>query len=323
MATRTGDTIVDSSVEVAATAAGVSWGAVVAGAAVAASLSYALLILGTGLGLSSTSPYSYEGISVTTLGVGAIVWLTFTQVASSAFGGYVAGRLRILWPTVHTDEVYFRDTAHGFLTWAVASLFVAALLASALAGLFRGGTTVAAAGVAGIGATATKAAAQVVEHAASENPGSNSDYFVDRLLRRNAFAPNGTDPSVAPAPSPEAANRTDVNAEVSRILATSLANGQLDSNDQQYLGHVVAQQAQISEDEANQRVGQAYDGMKASVARAKETAKDAADAARKATAGLAIWMFFALLCGAFSGSLAATIGGRQRDRNAAFRARAV
>lgn len=321
MAIRTGDTIVEGPIDAAVSASGVSWGAVIAGAAVAAALSYALLILGTGLGLSSTSPYSYEGVSITTLGVGAIVWLTFTQVASSAFGGYVAGRLRILWPTVHTDEVYFRDTAHGFLTWAVASLFVAALLASALAGLFRSGTTIAAAGAAGAGATATKGASHIAERTIGDSEDPNSAYFVDRLLRQSVTPPNSADASTLPAP--ETAPRGYANAEASRILATSIANGQLDSNDQQYLARVVATRANISEAEANQRVGQAFADMKASMERAKQKAKDAADAARKATAGLAIWMFFALLCGAFSGSFAATIGGRQRDRNAAFRARTL
>ena len=97
----------------------VSWGAIMAGAA-AAALSLILLILGTGLGLSSVSPWSHDGISATTFGVSTIVWLALTQLLASGMGGYLAGRLRTKWVETHTDEVYFRDTAHGFLAWAIA-----------------------------------------------------------------------------------------------------------------------------------------------------------------------------------------------------------
>ena len=58
--------------------------------------------------------------------------LTFTQLAASGMGGYLAGRLRTKWAGIHTDEVYFRDTAHGFLAWAVATLLTATLLTSAV-----------------------------------------------------------------------------------------------------------------------------------------------------------------------------------------------
>ena len=109
-------------------ASAVSWGAIVAGAAGGAALSLILLMLGTGLGLSSVSPWAYSGVSATTFGVSTILWLTFTQLVASGMGGYLAGRLRTKWVAVHTDEVYFRDTAHGFLAWAIAALATAALL---------------------------------------------------------------------------------------------------------------------------------------------------------------------------------------------------
>jgi hypothetical protein len=96
-------------------ASGVSWAAVIAGAFVAAALSLILLALGTGLGLSSVSPWSNLGASASTIGRVAIIWLIIIQIVGSAMGGYLAGRLRTKWATIHTDEVYFRDTAHGFL----------------------------------------------------------------------------------------------------------------------------------------------------------------------------------------------------------------
>ena len=110
----------------------VSWGAVLAGAVAAAALSLILIILGVGFGMSSISVWSGQGISAMTLGFTSIAWLAFTQIVAYGMGGYLAGRLRTKWVSVHTDEVYFRDTAHGFLTWALASLLCATLLTSVI-----------------------------------------------------------------------------------------------------------------------------------------------------------------------------------------------
>jgi hypothetical protein len=105
--------------------------AVIAGAFVAAALWLILLALGTGLGLSSVSPWSNVGASASTINSAAIVWLIIIEIVASAMGGYLAGRLRTRWATIHTDEVYFRDTAHGFLVWAVGLVITASFLASA------------------------------------------------------------------------------------------------------------------------------------------------------------------------------------------------
>ena len=99
-------------------ASGVSWPAILAGATAAASLSLILLMLGTGLGLSSISPWASKGVNSSTFGISVIVWLSITQILASGMGGYIAGRLRVKWSGLHTDEVYFRDTAHGFLAWS-------------------------------------------------------------------------------------------------------------------------------------------------------------------------------------------------------------
>lgn len=118
--------------DVAGGGSAVSWAAIFAGATGAAALSLLLLILGTGLGFSTVSPWAMDSTSTTRIGFTAILWLSFTQLAASGMGGYLAGRLRTRWAAVHTDEVYFRDTAHGFLTWAVASLLTVMVLTSVL-----------------------------------------------------------------------------------------------------------------------------------------------------------------------------------------------
>ncbi|HSX62275.1 MAG TPA: hypothetical protein VLF18_18990, partial [Tahibacter sp.] len=134
----------------------VSWGAVLAGAAGAASLSLILAFLGFGLGMSSISPWSGQGAGAEALGIGSIAWITLTQIAAAALGGYLAGRLRTRWLSTHADEVYFRDTAHGFLAWSIATLATAALLASAIGNVVSVGAK---AGAAAAGGAATAATA--------------------------------------------------------------------------------------------------------------------------------------------------------------------
>jgi hypothetical protein len=94
-----------------------------------------LLALGAGFGLFAVSPWSNVGASASTVSTAAIVWLIFIEIIASVLGGYLTGRLRTKWALIHTDEVYFRDTANGFLAWAVALVISTTLLASAAASM--------------------------------------------------------------------------------------------------------------------------------------------------------------------------------------------
>src|ERR1700680_3244552 len=132
-ATRYQSGLVETSVHNEAHSSGVSWAAVIGGAFVAVALSLTLLAVGTGLAFSSFSHWWNAGASATTIGMASIVWLILMQIISSSMGGYLAARLRTKWAHIHTDEAYFRDTAHGFLAWAVALVITAAFLASAAA----------------------------------------------------------------------------------------------------------------------------------------------------------------------------------------------
>src|SRR5450830_520226 len=181
-------------------ASAVSWGAIVAGAAAAAALSLIMLMLGIGLGLSSVSPWAHHGVSAATFGVSAILWVTFTQLVASGMGGYLAGRLRTKWIGVHTNEVYFRDTAHGFLAWAVASLATAALLTSVIGSIVSGGIQ-AGASVAGPGM------------AKSDSNSGPMGYFIDSLFRK--------DMNAAVAASAAAANGALAGAAAEQALAAS------------------------------------------------------------------------------------------------------
>ena len=291
----------------------VSWGAIVAGAAGAAALALILLMLGTGLGLSSVSPWAYSGVSATTFGVSTILWLTFTQLVASGMGGYLAGRLRTKWVDVHTDEVYFRDTAHGFLSWAVAALATAALLTSVIGSIVNSGIQAGAA-MAGNVATATVVG--------SEMANSNSDngpmgYFVDSLFRKELSstisAPDvaGTDPMTAWPPKPILPGSAP---EVTRIFMNSIRTGSsLPAEDIHYVGQVVALRTGLTQQDGEKRVSDTYVRVQTKLRDAETAAKEAADKGRKASAYVALWLFISLLIGAFVASFAATIGGRQRD----------
>lgn len=279
---------------------GVSWGAVLAGAAAAAALSFILLILGVGLGLSSVSPWSFNA---TAIGVSTIVWLAFMQLAASGIGGYMAGRLRVKWSSIHTDEVHFRDTAHGLLAWAVATLITVAVLAGGTRAVLSGAID-ASSGVAAAVGPAAAAGAKAGE--GSANP---LDYFSDMLLRAAPAAGTGEAGSTV----------ADQRVEIGKIFATSLSTGSLAADDRAYLGQVVASRTGLTQAEAEARVDAVYARAAKAAADAKAKAQQAADTARKAGAHTALWMFVALLLGAFVASLAATFGGRQRDHERVLR----
>jgi hypothetical protein len=292
----------------------VSWGAIAAGAAAAASLSLILLILGVGLGLSSVSPWVRDGVSATTFGVSTILWLTFTQLLASATGGYLAGRLRTKWPDVHTDEVYFRDTAHGFLAWAVACLATAALLTSVIGSILSGGVQ---AGASIVGGVASTAGSAVGGAAASTGTAQGSDggpmgYFVDSLFRRDAATAAPTAGTAAGTEAEVRASDRD-SVEVGRIFMNVIRSEPLPAEDLRYVGQIVAQRTGLSQQAAEKRVADVYVKAQATVRDAEVAARDAADKARKGAAYGALWLFVSLLVGAFVASLAATFGGRLRD----------
>lgn len=287
-----------------------SWAAILAGAAGAAALTLILLVLGAGLGFSAVSPWAQRGADASTIGVGAIVYVTLTALLASAMGGYLAGRLRTRWVGTHDDEIYFRDTAHGFLAWAIATLVTAMLSASTVGGILGktaeiGGNVVGGAATAAVGAGAAGAASAVGSSDASRGNDGAMGYMLDSLFRRangDGAAPAAPDAN-APAPT----------AEMGRIMAHALREGSLSPEDLRYAGQLVAQRTGLSQADAEKRVNDAYTRAQTAAKEAADKARDAADKARKAASYASLWLFVSLLIGAFSASLAATYGGRRRD----------
>lgn len=296
-------------------ASAVSWGAIFAGAAAAASLALMLLMLGAGLGLTSISPWENQGLAAGTVGIAAIAWLTFTQIVASGMGGYLAGRIRTKWVDTHTNEIYFRDTAHGFLTWAVALLVSAVLLTTTISSLIGGSAKV-------IGSVAGGATATAVNNAgegSSMLSKSSMEYFTRSLFRASGSTPAGNsnspgnDVMAMNQPAPPKAESPAQLAEVTGIFANSIYSGALPKDDLTYVAQLVSQNTGISQQEAEQRVQAVYDKAQANLKEAKDKAQQAADAARKTTSYVTLWSFISLLIGAFVASLCATYGGRQRD----------
>jgi hypothetical protein len=291
-------------------ASAVSWGAILAGATAAAALALILTMLGTGLGLAAVSPWAYEGISAEAFGISSILWLTITQLLAAGLGGYIAGRLRTRWLSTPTDEVYFRDTAHGFLAWAVSALMTAALLSSMIGAIVGVGAKTAGTVATVAAGSAAAAGAEVAKYGNNEP----TKYYIDSLFRRDVNAPVAMTPDESGVMAPVGqATPADPGAEVNRIFMNSLRTGPLPPEDVRYASQIVSQRTGLPQPEAEKRVVDTYNQMQAKLHDAETAAKNAADKARKTSIYASLWFFISLLIGAFCASFAATYGGRQRD----------
>ena len=282
---RTASTILDAQ-------SAVSWGAIAAGAVGAAALALLLIAFGAGLGLSAVSPWSDSGVSASTFKTGTGIYLVIVAVMSSAVGGYLAARLRSKWVGAHAHEVFFRDTAHGFIAWAFATLLSATALSSVTGYLANGA-------VASIGGAASQSTRSV-------NP---ADIYVDKLFRPDTAAQPATAPAASPAAgnpipaAPNGANSNQSRAEVSRLWTASFHDNQeLSATDKAYVVQIVAARTGMSHVDAEKRVNDVI-----------VEAKTAADTARQGAAKLSFWLTAAMLFGAFAASLAAVEGGSLRD----------
>ena len=266
---------------------GVSWGAIVAGGVASAAMAIILMTLGAGLGLISVSPWPNEGASAETVGIGVIVWSIVIEIAAFGLGGYLAGRLRTKWASLHGDEVYFRDTAHGFVTWALGTLVSIAIVTTAAGHVVRGSAEVGAAAVGGAGAAVAAAGPAMMDGAgpmAGPRRGNPMDYYVDLLFRPAGPTPaagEGAATTTTPAPAttapmtmPPSGTAEDLNADRAQILhiaAASFKDGTftLAPEDKTYIAQLVAQRTGLSQPEAEKRVDD-------TIAKAKATMDEAA-----------------------------------------------
>ncbi len=298
----------------------VTWPAIFGGAVVAAAASIVLVALGSGLGLASVSPWRGSGASATEVAWMTAVWLIVVQWLSAGLGGYLAGRLRTKWANTHTHEVFFRDTAHGFITWAVGTVIVAGFLASAAGSAISGGVNAAA--TVGAGAAAGAGGATAAQ-GADYGLGPSTAGGLDSATRGvGASSRSATSPASAgsydmdllfrSSQTNSATSTTEARAEAARILANGVVTGDVPTSDRAYLAELVASRTGVSTEEAQKRVDSAIAQAKAADLKARELA----DRTRKAAAETSIFTALSMLVGAFIACIAAALGGQRRDLHA-------
>lgn len=209
------------------------WAAVIAGAVLAAAISFVLFTAGAAIGLSLVSAREEShGTLATYL---AAFWAIAVPIGSLLAGGYVAGRMRAAW-TESEIEGDFRDGVHGALVWAV-SILVGAMLASSAAST-AGHVT---ASVASGAANATAAVAPAMGSLLQSQPDANR-----------------------PALSGEQ------QSQLSAVLLRSARNGSISDSDRAYLNNTVAQATGIPPAEAEKRVNDAYNATVEAVETARK-----------------------------------------------------
>jgi hypothetical protein len=281
----------------------VDWPAIFGGAVFAAAISFVFLAFGSALGLSLTSAQPGEGSSLWGISIAAGLWLLWVQISGFMAGAYITGRLRRRIHDASEDESDFRDGAHGLMVWAVGVLVGAVLALSTL-----GAATNTAVNAASTVASGAAAAVGGAVSAAGDNPVVSS--YVDRLFRRPAATAEGAAQTVD-----EALNVTpEERSEVGRILTSSVANGEFAEDDRNYVAGLIARSTGVPQEEARARVDQ----IVTTAEQAEQTARDAADAARRAALIVAFLTAASLAVSAAAAYYAAGVGGRHRDQGVAL-----
>lgn len=264
----------------AASGSYLEWSPIFGGAVLSAAISTIMAAFGSAIGLSLVSAETSRSTSMVALAVAAALWALWVTVSACGAGGYLAGRMRKPLAESSSHERGVRDGAHGLVVWAVGALLVAFITSSSLIGAAKTAATGAAAVAGGAGTLISQQADPLAS-------------ALDGIMRSNGTAP------VAQGEREEA----------SRILVRSLANGSLDASDRQYVASRIATRMNIPQADAEKRIDDAY----AQLNQAKETAKQAAEKARKTAVIVAFLTAAVLLVGAAAAYLAAMLGGRHRD----------
>lgn len=276
-------------------AAYVDWGAIIAGAVVAAAISTLLTTFGAAIGLASVSPISGKGFSATALGIATALWVLWIAVSSFVVGGYLAGRLRHRIHDASEHESDIRDGSHGLIVWAIGALLIAYLATVSITGLTRAAGSAVAGGASAIMSGASQKLAESADPLA---------YVTDKLWR--PMTPTATPAGGA---ATAGASAEAVRQDTSRILMTSVANGSVSDEDKAYLSAQIAAQTGVSAQDAGKRIDEVMTQINATA----EKAKQAAETARKAGVLIAFLTAASLAISAAAAWWAATMGGNHRD----------
>ena len=208
----------------------VDWGAILAGAFVAAAISSLFLTFGSAIGLSLSSFHGGSSASVVGIAIAAALWLLWVQVSSFIGGGYVAGRLRRKAMDATPHEVEMRDGGHGLVVWSLG-----VVIAAVITGWFA---------LAGANIIASSGAQTLAA--------SSTNYYVDRLFRI---------PATSQA-SPTTLLSPEMNTQIARIFGHGIL-AKLGEDDTAYVMQQITKQTGLPEAEAKLRLEQILTAIKA------------------------------------------------------------
>ncbi|WP_314958244.1 hypothetical protein [Bradyrhizobium cosmicum] len=216
----------------------IQWSSIIAGALAAGAMSFILIGFGVavGLGVSSASPTWRDASAALALLSG--LYLIIQAIISFGFGGYVAGRTTRPAPAITTieDDGERRDGLHGLMSWALAVLLGAALLAM-------------------LGAAA-------IDRSPMRSSASNMSaaepllsYELDKLFRAPRRPPN--------------TDLREARAEAGRILMTSSSHSGVSTDDRTYLVQQVAALTGLAPADSERRVDALIADSKTAINRAR------------------------------------------------------
>jgi len=272
----------------AASGSYLEWSPILGGAVLSAAISTIMAAFGSAIGLSLVSAEASRSTSLIALAIAAALWALWVTVSACGAGAYLAGRMRKPLAESSSHERGIRDGAHGLVVWAVGALLVAFIASSSIMGVAKTAATGAAAVAGGAGTLISQQADPLAS-------------ALDGVMRSNGATPV----------------TQGEREEASRILVRSLSSGNLEASDREYIASRMATRMNIPQAEAEKRIDDAFTRLN----QAKESAKQAAEKARKTGVILAFLTASVLLVGAAAAYLAAMLGGRHRDEEIDFFAR--
>lgn len=275
----------------------VSWGAIFAGAMIAAVISMALNLLGIAIGTGAVDLTQGSTPSAASFGIGSGIWLVLSNLIALAIGAYVAAHLSGV--TERADAAL-----HGLSVWALATLIAAVLLGSLAGGVVStissGAASIVGGTASGIGGLAKGVGDVAARTSAPGTLQSAASQLIDRA-QSALMSPQGAPAQMSP---------DQRKAEIARLIGQDISQGTLSAADSDRLAALVAAETGTTPDEAKARIQQTEQQVREQLQQAKAKAQQVADTAAHATSVAAFWVFGSLVLGAIVAVLAASAGAR-------------
>jgi len=298
----------------------ISWPAVIAGLVVAMAAHMALSALGIGIGAAAVDPMNRRNPtgSVPTM---LLFWMFASGLVALFVGGWVSGRM--------AGTIPFDSAIHGVITWALATvamfLFATTSLGYIVGGMFRLLGQ-------GVSAAAGAAASKVPEGArmAKDAIADNLPQFDWKSIKREAksllhsAAAAGNEESSAEKPKPQGRKNGDTGRipdfdedEVGELLQTAYGTVRetMNAADRDELIDVITSRTGVTKEEAGKTLDkwekmyrEAKKKYNELVEQAKQSAREAADAATSAISHVAIWTFAGLVFGVVVAAAGGNLG---------------